>query len=32
LGVVPYARAGLVEELGAFVELGLHVALPVFRW
>lgn len=31
-GVVPYARAGLVQELGAFVELGLHVALPVLRW
>jgi len=30
-GVTPYARAGVVEDLGGFVELGLHLALPVFR-
>ncbi len=30
-GVAPYARAGVVEDLGGFVEIGLHVALPVLR-
>jgi hypothetical protein len=31
-GVTPYVRVGAVEQLGAFVELGLHIALPVYRW
>jgi hypothetical protein len=31
LGVVPYVRAGYVDALGPFVEIGLHVALPVWR-
>jgi hypothetical protein len=30
-GPVPYARVGVVEDLGAFVEIGLHLALPVLR-
>lgn len=30
-GVVPYARVGIVDELGAFAEVGLHIALPVLR-
>jgi hypothetical protein len=30
LGPTPYARVGLVQD-GAFVELGLHLALPVLR-
>lgn len=29
-GVAPFARVGAVEELGAFVEIGLHLALPVW--
>jgi len=31
LGVTPFARVGLVDELGAFAEIGLHIALPVLR-
>ncbi len=31
-GVTPFVRAGLVTELGGFVELGLHIALPAWRW
>jgi hypothetical protein len=31
VGVVPYVRAGYVDALGPFVEIGLHVALPVWR-
>ncbi|HWO19432.1 MAG TPA: hypothetical protein VNO30_11675 [Kofleriaceae bacterium] len=30
-GPTPYARVGVVEDLGPFVEIGLHLALPVFR-
>jgi hypothetical protein len=30
-GVTPYARIGAVEDLGMFAEIGLHIALPVFR-
>lgn len=30
-GPTPYARVGAVADLGAFVEIGLHLALPVFR-
>jgi len=31
LGVTPYLRAGSVQNLGGFVEIGLHIALPVIR-
>lgn len=31
LGVTPFARVGYVERLGGFVEIGLHIALPVLR-
>jgi hypothetical protein len=31
VGVTPYARVGVVDELGAFAEIGLHLALPVVR-
>lgn len=30
-GVTPYVRAGAVDGLGGFVEIGLHLALPVLR-
>jgi hypothetical protein len=30
-GVAPYARVGIVDELGVFGEVGLHIALPVVR-
>jgi hypothetical protein len=31
IGVTPFARIGVVDELGAFGEIGLHIALPVLR-
>lgn len=31
-GVVPYVRAGTVENSGFFVDLGLRIPLPVWRW
>jgi hypothetical protein len=31
LGVTPYARVGYLDELGGFAEVGVHLALPVFR-
>lgn len=31
MGVTPFARIGVVETLGTFAEIGVHVALPVFR-
>lgn len=31
LGVTPYARVGVVENLGMFGEVGLHLAFPIFR-
>ena len=31
VGVTPYARVGLVEGLGNFAEIGVHIALPAFR-
>lgn len=31
LGVTPFARVGVVHELGPFAEIGLHIALPVSR-
>lgn len=30
-GVTPYVRVGAVQELGMFGELGIRIALPVFR-
>jgi hypothetical protein len=30
-GFAPFARVGVVQDSGAFVEVGLHLALPVFR-
>ena len=30
-GITPFARIGVVEELGAFVDVGIHIALPVYR-
>jgi hypothetical protein len=32
LGVTPYVRAGTVSEMGGFVEIGVHIALPVLRF
>lgn len=31
LGVTPFVRAGYVEKLGPFAEVGLHIALPAIR-
>lgn len=31
LGVTPFVRAGTVQELGGFLEIGLHIALPAIR-
>jgi hypothetical protein len=31
LGVTPFVRVGTVQDLGSFVEVGLHIALPVIR-
>lgn len=31
-GIVPYVRAGWLDEAGAFVEAGIAVELPVVRW
>jgi hypothetical protein len=30
-GITPFARVGVVSNLGMFVELGVHIALPVLR-
>lgn len=30
-GIAPFARLGAVQELGAFVEIGLHISLPVLH-
>lgn len=30
-GITPYARFGGVQTLGSFVEIGIHIALPVIR-
>jgi hypothetical protein len=32
VGVTPYARIGTVTDLGGFVEVGIHIALPIVRW
>lgn len=31
VGVTPFVRAGIVSGLGNFVEIGVHIALPVIR-
>ncbi len=31
IGITPFVRVGVVQELGAFGEVGIHIALPVFR-
>ncbi len=31
-GILPYVRAGTLQESGAFLELGLRIPLPAFRW
>jgi hypothetical protein len=31
-GVIPYVRVGTVERTGAFVDVGLRIPLPVWRW
>jgi hypothetical protein len=31
IGVTPYVRVGAVDGSGAFVELGVHIALPIWR-
>jgi hypothetical protein len=30
-GVTPFVRVGLVEGLGGFAEIGVHLALPAMR-
>jgi hypothetical protein len=30
-GITPFARIGAVQELGMFGEIGVHIALPVYR-
>jgi hypothetical protein len=30
-GITPYVRAGVIDSLGGFVEVGVHIALPVYR-
>ena len=30
-GIAPFARVGVVDELGVFVDIGIHIALPVYR-
>ncbi|HEU4613588.1 MAG TPA: hypothetical protein VFS15_15965 [Kofleriaceae bacterium] len=31
VGVTPFVRIGTVSDLGNFVEIGVHIALPVIR-
>jgi hypothetical protein len=31
VGVTPFVRVGTVQDLGGFVEIGVHIALPVIR-
>ena len=31
IGVAPFVRAGMVQDLGGFVEVGVHIILPVLR-
>lgn len=30
-GITPFVRIGAVQELGGFVDVGVHIALPVLR-
>ena len=30
-GITPFVRIGVVDELGPFVDVGVHIALPVLR-
>ncbi len=30
-GITPFARIGVVDQLGMFAEVGIHIALPVLR-
>ena len=30
-GIAPFARVGVVQGLGGFAEVGLHITLPVIR-
>ena len=32
VGVTPFVRVGAIQDLGGFVEVGVHIALPVVRW
>ena len=32
VGIAPYVRVGSVQELGTFGEVGIHIALPVYRF
>lgn len=32
LGVVPYVRMGVIAASGRFIEAGLELPLPVWRW
>ena len=31
-GVIPYVRIGAVENTGVFMDFGVKVTLPAFRW
>ncbi|MBA2542412.1 MAG: hypothetical protein H0V17_22415 [Deltaproteobacteria bacterium] len=31
IGITPFARLGTVQDLGMFGEVGVHIALPVFK-
>jgi len=31
VGITPFARLGAVQDLGMFGEVGIHIALPVFK-
>ncbi len=30
-GITPFARVGMLESIGTFAELGIHIALPALR-
>lgn len=32
VGVIPYVRAGVLDEAGSYVEIGLALELPVWRF
>ncbi len=31
-GVIPYFRVGTIQRSGVFIDFGLKIALPTFRW